>query len=131
MEYYLFLDDERFPHNVKWMHMPVYPWIVVRNFNEFKSTIEEKGIPKFISFDHDLADQHYQAMLKECNGEKNVDYGTEKTGYDCAKWLVDYCLEHTYKIPDFQVHSLNPIGKENIETYLNNSAKYVYTLNRT
>lgn len=104
--------------------------VIMSNYDQFVTKIQEDGLSKFISFDHDLADFHYKAMLRECNGEENVDYGSEKTGYDCTKWLVEYCLDNALRIPEFQVHSLNPIGTKNIEMYLENSAKYVYKLNK-
>lgn len=125
MEYYLFLDDERFPYDVTWLRLPVYPWIIVRNFDEFKQIIEKNGIPNFISFDHDLADFHYEAMLREVNGETDVDYGPEKTGYDCAKWLAQYCMDTQQPIPNYTVHSLNPIGRANIQNYLENSKRFI------
>ena len=59
-----------------------------------------------ISFDHDLADEHY---LKQ-NSQEFV----EKIGYDCAKWLVEYCMDHYLDLPKFYCHSMNPVGKENI-----------------
>ena len=49
----------------------------------------------------------------------------EKTGFDCAKWLVDWCLENSLKLPDFVVHSANPIGKQNIQSYLYNAKKHL------
>ena len=45
------------------------------------------------------------------------------TGYDFAKWLVDMDMDNIYKFPEnfsFHVHSANPVGKANIEGYLNN-----------
>jgi hypothetical protein len=52
----------------------------------------------------------------------NADF-EEKTGYDCAKWLVDYCIDNQANLPDYLVHSANPIGKKNIESYLENFKK--------
>ena len=72
----------------------------VYSYTEFVAYLEHKGLPDFISFDHDL--------------------GEEFSGYDCAKYLVDYCLDHQLSLPDFVVHSQNPVGKENIERLLNN-----------
>ena len=46
-----------------------------------------------------------------------------KSGYDFAKWLVDMDIENIYKFPDnfnFDIHSANPIGKNNIKAILNN-----------
>ena len=78
-------------------------FIGLRSFEEFVSHITNNGLPDFISFDHDL--------------------GLQESGYDCAKWLVNHCLDHKVKLPDFAVHSQNPVGKKNIESLLNNFRK--------
>jgi hypothetical protein len=93
MSYKLFLDDERFPPEDGEL------WIIVRNYAEFLRCITIYGLPSFISFDHDL--------------------GEGKDGYDCAKWLVEICMDCDVDIPDFYVHSQNPIGSGNINGYLN------------
>lgn len=76
----------------------------VYNFEEFTKFIFQNGMPDFISFDHDL--------------------GLGKTGFDCAKWLVEYCLDNQVSLPQFTVHSQNPVGKENIEKLLENFKNY-------
>lgn len=115
MNYYLFIDDERNPKDVTWVNLPKgVDWVVVRSFNEFVNTVLQKGLPVFVSFDHDLADAHYANMPS-----------AEKTGYDCAKWLVDYCLDSNLNIPEFAVHSMNPVGAENIRRYLQNAKKFL------
>jgi len=118
--YRLFLDDERNPKNVIWVQDVCYngSWRIVRNYNEFVAAIEMYKLPSFISFDHDLADVHYSSMLKECDGEKNVDYGPEKTGFDCAKWLIEYCMDNNTEVPEYAVHSMNPIGAKRIRDYI-------------
>ena len=48
------------------------------------------------------------------------------TGFDFAKWLVEMDMDNIYKFPEnfsFHVHSANPVGKANIEGYLNNYLK--------
>jgi len=126
-EYKLFLDDVRVPYDVFNMIInPIYEnnedWVIVKDYNSFILYIKENGIPKFISYDHDLS---YDAYLQE-NQEGDIDYDNmeEKTGYDCAKWLVQYCLESNLTIPDYYVHSANPVGKKNIEMYLENAKKH-------
>ena len=60
----LFLDDERFPADCKNyvsdfdIDPSIYdePWAIVRNYKTFTEFIEMFGMPKIISFDHDLAD---------------------------------------------------------------------------
>lgn len=132
MNYKLFLDDVRNPvHCMPYMHLrmgrrnSIYlenNWLICRNFEAFKNTIEEHGLPEFISFDHDLATEHYY-MTRD-----DFDYHTEdieKTGYDCAKWLIDYCVEKKLKLPEFVVHSMNPMGTERIISVLNNAKKWL------
>lgn len=41
----------------------------------------------------------------------------EKTGYHCAKWLIDYCLDNNEELPKrVIVHSMNPYGSRNIKS---------------
>jgi hypothetical protein len=99
----LFLDDIR---------KPLTPdWDVVRNYAGFVEYIEANGVPDIISFDHDLAFEHYP--LAETNPGLKIPYKTytEKTGYDCAKWLVERGDELPKTVI---VHSFNPVGAENI-----------------
>ena len=125
-KYNLFLDDIRVPTDVTWVQIPVdQHYTVVRNYKEFVDLITLRGLPKYICYDHDLADSHYGHDLK--NVARPHNSYNEKTGYDCAKWLVDYCFAKKLKHPPFIVHSLNPIGKKNIESYIinyNNSLQY-------
>lgn len=114
--YNLFLDDIRIPTHVYWAEVPKdQHYSVVRNFNEFVDIINLRGLPKFVCYDHDLSAEHYKDIGK---ASMNYNYYKEKTGYDCAKWLVAYCLEKNIKHPPYVVHSLNPIGKKNIESYI-------------
>ena len=115
-KYNLFIDDFRMPKDAfAYMKLPQYitkEWIVVRNFYAFITIIQNKGIPDSISFDHDLSDSHY-------NTELNIPYDqyTEKTGYHCAKWLIDYCIDNNKKLPaEILIHSMNPAGSLNIKS---------------
>lgn len=127
MSYKLFLDDERNPYKVNWVEMPLGPWEIARNYEQFVAMIAKKGIPSFVSFDHDLADEHYRASMYNPDRHYSNYYtdGTfkEKTGRDCAKWLVEHCLEHDIPIPEYQVHSMNPIGQENIRSIMESGIK--------
>jgi hypothetical protein len=132
VSYVLFLDDVRNPDDVTWEMFPRDEMIfTVRNYNAFVKHIMLSGVPGFVCFDHDLADEHYVAMLKENESdpvkqlETIVDYGLEQTGYDCAKWLVDYCVEKKKKFPPYIVHSMNPIGKERIKGYIENAKQHL------
>lgn len=117
----LFLDDYRLPKDAgDYMNDSRYLtecWVLVRTYKEFVRFIEKEGLPTLISFDHDLANEHYGF---------NGDYNElkEKTGYHCAKWLVDYCFQRNLPLPEYLVHSMNPVGRENITLYLNNYRRY-------
>lgn len=89
--------------------------------------ITNNGLPDLISFDHDLADGHYHNSLQE--GKINyaiTDFDDEynRTGYHCAQFLVEYCAITRQKLPNFIVHSMNPVGSENIQKLLENYKKY-------
>ena len=45
------------------------------------------------------------------------------SGMDCAKWLVEYCIDNNLPIPRYNIQSANPIGKENIDMLLKNYMK--------
>ena len=116
MSYNLFLDDLRDPNL---FFNDTKTWVVVRNHSQFVETITKRGLPDFISFDHDLAWEHYP-MNNAKTGSVILKYDTykEKTGYDCAKWLVEYCMRINHQLPEWKVHSMNPIGRDNINAIL-------------
>lgn len=115
----LFLDDIRYPHEVyQYTKKDIFlikDWDIVRNYEQFMNRIKERGLPEIVSFDHDLADEYYL-------GPDSLHY-TEKTGYDCAKWLIEYCMDNGLDLPKFYCHSMNPVGKENILSLLKNFKK--------
>jgi hypothetical protein len=119
MSNFLFLDDYRVPSGVRWVNLPKCDdWDIVRNYDEFVDHIKKNGIPDFVAYDHDLADEHYSA-LKDINYESF----TEKTGLNCAKFLVELCASKNIRHPKYVVHSMNPEGKRNIESYINSYNK--------
>jgi hypothetical protein len=116
MIYKLFLDDVREIRQI-YPHTDLNEWILVKNYDEFVNCIKKNGMPIKINFDHDLGLEHY------VTGNPNYDKYKEKTGYDCAKWLVEYCMNNNLEFPDYQVHSMNPIGRENIRSYIESYKK--------
>ena len=112
MTYRLFIDDERDPIDVTWgsaFEQAIYrnsPWMIARSYAEVMEIVLSLGMPGMISFDHDLG--------------KNTP-----TGYDIAKRLVELAMDapDRYSFPAgfyYLVHSKNPVGAENIRSYLNN-----------
>ena len=116
MKTILWLDDIRDPYTGKFsvevlylkeVYLGIEPdtekckvqW--VRTQSEFENYIKENGLPDLISFDNDLGIG---------NGE----------GYECAKWLVEYCMDNNTELPKWYVHSANTVARENIENLLHN-----------
>lgn len=95
-DYKIFLDDERMPGE------SLKDAVIVRDFWEFKRVINERGVPKYITFDHDLGDRY--------------------TGKDCAEYLIARLFDTPELAAEFEydVHSQNPVGAENIRAFLNN-----------
>jgi len=130
----LFLDDVRSPKDaiglVPDKHNKFYwenDWDVVKDYNEFVLYIETNGVPKFVSFDHDLGDTAMDEYFRNVatKGTLNYENIKEKTGFDCAKFLVEYCMDENQPLPEYLVHSANPVGKKNIESYLENAKKHL------
>lgn len=96
----LFLDDERMPPD----SMTAKPGVMIARAMDWAQTaVHMYGVPKFISFDHDLGDN-------------------QPTGYDFVRWLADHIMDHDipYEEFDWYVHSQNPVGAENINRFLTN-----------
>lgn len=106
--YSIFLDDFRFPNWINWVPLPSTHWTITRHYYDFVSTIEQHGVPVFISWDYDL-DLHGLEHIKK------LEY---KTGLDCAKWLVEYCEKNNIPFPRAQIHSQSPTGAPRIYEFL-------------
>jgi hypothetical protein len=103
--YTLFLDDIRFPEQVRYNYGPYKHVRIARNYEDAVWMVQQYGLPTFISFDHDLAHEHYG---------KNEG---ERTGYSFAQWFCAHVLDNNLALPigfSYYVHSMNPVGAENI-----------------
>lgn len=111
----IYLDDVRTPVD--------NTWTAVRNYEEFISMITSIGLEniEIISLDHDLGDSAMKEWLHGVvrNYQINYDNITEKTGMDCAKWLVRQWMDGA-PVVDVVVHSANAIGSANMMGYINN-----------
>lgn len=108
--YKIFFDDIR---TVEMVYGPGKneEFEVVRNVEDFKELIEERGIPSFISFDHDLG--------------LDSDGNIAEDAYDAVKWMV-YDKEYDLRYMQFGVHSDNPVGAENIMKLIRNWNKELH-----
>ena len=115
----IYLDDIRTPNDER--------WIICRNYNEFVSKVNEIGLDNIetISLDHDLGETAIREYFKNVTNNYILDYANihEKTGYDCAKWLVEKSIDTGVNLPTILTHSANPIGSANIMGYINNYLK--------
>lgn len=136
MKQFIYLDDVRTPTLDP---MEGAKWTVVRNYQEFVDAVKEIGLENIniISLDHDLGDSAMSEYFNNVSPNYALDYNNikEKTGYHCAKWLVDHYYEINknrlemsrferrnvpIQFPTVYVHSANPIGSANIMGYINN-----------
>lgn len=127
----IYLDDVRTPVE--------NDWIVVRNYHDFLYAIKLHGLSNIstISLDHDLGDSAMSEYFTNVSPNYTLNYDNikEKTGYDCAKFLVNHFYDvnpkrldmhrsekrnFPVKFPTVYVHSANPIGSANIMGYINN-----------
>jgi len=122
----LYLDDVRTPTET----LPGYnEWNIVRNYDEFVNWITNNGIPDLISFDHDLSKEHTDDYFSQISlyGFQYPTYEKyqEKTGLDCAKWLVEHIQANDLVLKSCCIHSHNPVGSQNIHSYLNGFKKHM------
>lgn len=132
MKTLLWLDDIRNPYKDNWIkdfsplgiEYPLVYW--VKDYNGFCTYIKANGLPDGICFDHDLGLPNHFKRVKEgmSKTQSKKLKPLEKTGYDCAKWLVDYCLDRKLPLPLYNIQSSNPAGKENIDALLKNYIKH-------
>jgi len=115
----IYLDDIRTPIE--------NDWAVCRDYNDFVNKVSEIGLENIymISLDHDLGETAIREYFKNVSKNYILNYDNiqEKTGYDCAKWLVDQSMEKDVQLPLILTHSANPIGSANIMGYINNYLK--------
>ncbi len=98
----IMIDDERDPLDIKNLMGKYFvnDWVVVRNYPDFTKLVD-KNIDNIniVSFDHDLA----------C-----IVDGEEKTGKNCADYLIDKYMENNLEFPSWFVHTQNTEGRKNI-----------------
>lgn len=113
---WIYVDDIRIPTDSM--------WTVATNYDELVREVALVGLDnvEFISLDHDLGDDAMVEYYSNVKPNYQLDYSNikEKTGYDCAKWLVQESMDKGIPLPTVKVHSANPIGAANIMGYINN-----------
>ena len=129
MKTLLWLDDARDPLKNDWLNfspigkdVDVY-W--VKTYQQFVDNIMIYGLPDAICFDHDLGSDIENLGYAMGLTKKEARSMKQRvlTGYDCAVWLVNYCMDRDKKLPKWAIQSANPVGKENIKKLLENYEK--------
>lgn len=91
MTWNLYIDDLRTPPADR-------DWLVCRSSQEALNRIMDIGMPSFVSFDHDL--------------------GEDDTTMVFLRRLVNEVWDGKTAIPDYQIHSANPVGSLNIHSFM-------------
>jgi hypothetical protein len=103
-------------------------WTWVKNYDQFCKHLLKHGIPDIIAFDHDLGDDAYKLWHKHggyVSEDINYDEYETKTGYHCAQFLVNLCLDSNIKLKaQIYSHSMNEKGRQNILSLLSNLKKH-------
>ncbi len=117
----LWLDDIRDPFKGDWITKFAPDFadrgeiIWVKTCEDFIAWVNENGMPTKVAFDHDLADVVYNdkgAIVM------NDSVWREKTGFDAAKFLTEYCMDNDVDLPLWTVQSSNTVGRDNINGLL-------------
>lgn len=95
--YTLFVDDERTAPNPD--------WIVAKSTAEAMGIVMSRGVPSFMSLDHDL--------------------GGQDTTMGFLHWLAFRYYEGGP--PEWAIHSANPVGRANLESFLKSWQKSLET----
>ena len=82
----------------------------VKSYDEFCDYIKNNPMPDAICFDHDLGTEGNWRTFEE-------------NGYAAAKFLVNEIIGTKRRLPIYASQSSNPVGRENIISYLNNFVK--------
>ena len=126
----LWLDDCRNPMTDDWLNFSLIgrnvEVIWVKSYMEFVDYIMAYGLPTAICFDYDLGEDVVTKRVKDGMSESYARILKKRTlgGIDCARWLIKYCIIKKQLIPLYNIQSLNPIGKENIDMLLKNYIKH-------
>lgn len=99
LSYKLWIDDQCWDKDLPERHAPS-GFVALDSVKSAQEWVEKFGMPEFLDLDHDLGE---------------ID-GRPSTVMEFLNWLFNRFPES--KPPAFSVHSQNPVGKENITSFL-------------
>lgn len=92
-------------------------WLIVRNYEQFKEAVFTNiGKIHAISFDHDLGKDEVEKLVESGLSKRKARAVKKqvKSGYDCAVYFKKLYDKFEQKYPLLFVHSMNPVGTQNI-----------------
>lgn len=107
----LWIDDIRNPYDGWAERYAPYPpdeIVWAKSYHDVTTFLTSRGCPDEVCFDHDLGEI----------GEN------EHNGFSCAKAIVEYCMDHNIDIPPYNIHSSNPVGRQNIRSLMDGWHKF-------
>lgn len=109
---FLFIDDERDPSYIPQDYLQSIiakhgQPVIARSVQECID-IAYKTHPTFISFDHDLG--------RDINGKTT-------TVIEFLHPFLYHCIDNNLPIPNFSIHSENPVGTNNISSLIHSAKK--------
>lgn len=113
MRYRLWIDDNALDEGMEAFRKPPVnetDWKIALTSRQAIEIIEQFGIPYFIEFDHDLG---------------IMSNGQTDTVMYFLKWLVQYDIDCIKEIEGWNIHSQNPAGAKNIESYMSSWKKSI------
>ena len=102
MKSVLWLDDLRDPKCFL-KEYDSYDVVWIKDYRSFVEYIGNGQLPDVVDFDHDL--------------------GEGESGYDCVKFLVNWCIDHGAGLPEIEIHTSNPVGRDNIKSIVDSFRK--------
>lgn len=109
----LFLDD---------MRKAPFGWELVKTADACITVLRTRKVDE-LSLDHDLAEEHYAPSTGYSEPPKQY---REKTGYDVVKWMVEQAAAGAFTWPPVVIlHTLNPVGRENMRATIARHAPHV------
>lgn len=131
----MWLDDLRDPTDNIWnnwiarqgVNPTDYDITWVKNYDDFTDWIVNNGLPDVVCFDHDLgqdiAIERYTTGGMSKTQAKKLKKLETMSGFDATKWMVNYCMDNDLRLPNWYIQSANPVGAENIKSYLQSFVK--------
>lgn len=135
MKTLLWLDDIRDPKDQIWQDWIIganlnpndYNIVWVKSYQEFTKWITTNRLPTVICFDHDLGEDVAKSRVSKGMSKRQARTLKRETlsGFDCTKWLVEFCINNSINMPEYRIQSANPVGAENIKGLIENFKRNV------